>query len=599
MKIKSRLAFLFLCLNLALLSSIQVSMAQTQEVEISIDRNEIFRGETLILTIRINDQRQGMQIDLSPLTSQFDVLGTSTSSQIRSINGEIEAWTDYIVTLFPLEEGDLIISELNINGTKTAPMEVTVTNEGPRSNQSSEDIYLEIETNKESVYVQEQLLFSIKLYYTINNIRNPVFTALDLEDAVIQTIDPPNQYEELIDGIRYGVYEKRFVIFPQRSGPLEIPDILFRGEVSDGSRRYRYGNPNVRRLTAFIDGITIDVKERPAEVLSDDFWLPTSKLTLNESWSTDLNELQPGDSVLRSLTMTADGLGGAVLPPFSPTEMEGFNLYPNPANIERNFVDNAIVGTRIETTTMVVTDSGDLLIPEVSIPWWNIDTDQLEATVLPATRLVIPTITGATPAEQRVASTENLEELLAQLPIVDQAMIDEQAEAEFIEIEAAWLSYAIAAALIIVLFSIYKLVIAANKPKINSYMQRLIAQRAANNSPANKERVAYKQLLRACNSNELTAIRHTLIIWCNHYITSRPVVSMEDILQQSEAPGLQEHAAAIQTALFQSNNGQASDDSFDAKQLLQLIAQLRKIKLRAQKKQQQEQQYSLPPLYKT
>ena len=109
MKIKSRLAFLFLCLNLALLSSIQVSMAQTQEVEISIDRNEIFRGETLILTIRINDQRQGMQIDLSPLTSQFDVLGTSTSSQIRSINGEIEAWTDYIVTLFPLEEGDFCL----------------------------------------------------------------------------------------------------------------------------------------------------------------------------------------------------------------------------------------------------------------------------------------------------------------------------------------------------------------------------------------------------------------------------------------------------------------------------------------------------------
>tara|TARA_B110000858_G_scaffold179825_1_gene216902 strand:- start:3422 stop:5170 length:1749 start_codon:yes stop_codon:yes gene_type:complete len=582
-----------------LLSSIQASTAQEQEVEISLDRNEISRGETVTLTIRIHEQRQGMQIDLNALTSQFDVLGTSTSSQIRSINGEIEAWTDYIVTLFPLEEGKLIIPELDINGIKTAAIEVTVTNEGPRSNQSDEEIYLEIETNKESVYVQEQLLFTVRLYYTINGIRNPLFTELELEDAVIQAIDPPNQYEKLINGIRYGIYEKRFVIFPQRSGPLEIPDILFRGEVSDGSRRPRYGNPNVRRITAFIDGTTIDIMERPAAVLSDDFWLPTSKLTLGESWSIDLNKLQAGDSVVRTLTMTADGLGGAVLPPFSPTEIEGFNLYPNPAKIERSFVDGSIVGTRIETTSMVVTASGDLLVPEVSIPWWNIETDQLEATVLPATRLVIPTISGETPAEQSVASTENLEELLAQLPVVDQEMIDAQAEAEFIEIEAAWLRYTITAAFIIVLLSIYKLVIVANKSKINSYLQSLKTQFAAKRSPENNERVAYKQLLRACNNNELTAIRHALIIWCNHHITSRPIVSMEDILQQSEAPALQQHAAAIQTALFQNSNGQESDNSFDAKQLLQLIAQLRKNKLRAQKKQQQEQQYSLPPLYKT
>ena len=469
MRIKSRLAFIFLCLGLTLLST-----AQAQEVEISLDRNEIARGETVTLTIRIYDQRQGMQLDLTPLTSQFDVLGTRTSSQIRSVNGAVEAWTDYIVTLFPLEEGDLIIPELNINGTATAPMVVTVTNEGPRSNQSNEELYLEIETNKESVYVQEQLLFTVRLYYTINGIRNPQFTELEMEDSVIQLIGSPNQYEKLIDGERYGVYEKRYVIFPQRSGPLEVPDILFRGEVTDGSSNFVFRNLNTRRVTAFIEGITINVLERPSAVQSDDFWLPVSNLTLEESWSTDLNSLKVGDSLVRTVTMTADGLDGAVLPPFSPTEIEGLNLYPDPAEIERTFVEGAIVGTRIEVTSMVPVDSGNIVIPEISIPWWNIDTDQIEATVIPATSLVIATITGEIPAEQTVASTENLEELLSQLPVVDQEMIDAQAQAEFIEVEAAWLSYTIAAAFIIVMFSIYKLVIADNKREISEYLQRLI-----------------------------------------------------------------------------------------------------------------------------
>ena len=594
MRIKSRLAFIFLCLGLTLLST-----AQAQEVEISLDRNEIARGETVTLTIRIYDQRQGMQLDLTPLTSQFDVLGTRTSSQIRSVNGAVEAWTDYIVTLFPLEEGDLIIPELNINGTATAPMVVTVTNEGPRSNQSNEELYLEIETNKESVYVQEQLLFTVRLYYTINGIRNPQFTELEMEDSVIQLIGSPNQYEKLIDGERYGVYEKRYVIFPQRSGPLEVPDILFRGEVTDGSSNFVFRNLNTRRVTAFIEGITINVLERPSAVQSDDFWLPVSNLTLEESWSTDLNSLKVGDSLVRTVTMTADGLDGAVLPPFSPTEIEGLNLYPDPAEIERTFVEGAIVGTRIEVTSMVPVDSGNIVIPEISIPWWNIDTDQIEATVIPATSLVIATITGEIPAEQTVASTENLEELLSQLPVVDQEMIDAQAQAEFIEVEAAWLSYTIAAAFIIVMFSIYKLVIADNKREISEYLQRLKAQIAANYSPNNNERVAYKQLVRACSRNDLTAIRQTLITWCDHHIDSRFVISMEDILQQNESPGLHEHARNIQTTLFQIDNGQANGSTFNAKDLLQLTSQLRKSKLRVQKKQQQEEQYSLPPLYKT
>ena len=360
-----------------------------------------------------------------------------------------------------------------------------------------------------------------------------------------------------------------------------------------------FRNLNTRRVTAFIEGITIDVLERPVAIQDNDFWLPVSSLTLEESWSTDISNLKVGDSVVRTVTMTADGLDGAVLPPFGPTEIEGLNLYPDPAEIERTFVEGAIVGTRIETTTMVATESGNFEIPEISIPWWNINTNQLEATIIPATRLTIATVTGEVPAEQTVASTENLEELLSQLPIVDQDMIDEQAEAEFIEVDAVWLNYTIAAAFIIVMFSIYKLVIADNKREISQYLQRLVVQIAANYSPDNNERVAYKQLVRACSSNDLTIIRQTLITWCDHHIDSRSVISMEDILQQSESPALYEHARNIQTALFQINDNQASNSTFDAKGLLQLISQLRKSKLRVQKKQQQEEQYSLPPLYKT
>ena len=569
-----------------------------QEIEVSVDRSELARGETLTFTIRVFNQRQGMQLDLTPLIENFDVLGTRTSSQITNFNGVVEAWTDYVITLFPLKEGELIIPALPINNAITKPITIVVVNEGPRSNQSSEELFLEIEVNKDSVYVQEQLLFTVRLFYTINGIRNPQFTELEMPETVIQLIGSPNQYEKLIDGVRYGVYEKRYVIFPQRSGTLEIPDILFRGEVTDSSSNFVFRNLNTRRVTAFIEGMTIEIKERPLATRDSRFWLPVAKLVLRQEWSSDLTNLQVGDTLIRTITMVADGLDGAVLPPFSAADIDGANLYPDPPTIERTFVDGSIVGTRVESTSIVPVDSGIIEIPEIFIPWWNIDTDQLEATVVPATRISIATVAGVVPAEQTIASTENLEELLAAAPVVDQDMIDAQAEAEFIEVNAAWLTYSIILAFVVVAFSVYKLVIVPNNAEISAYIQSLREQLAAKYSPENNERVAFRRLQAACRGNDLSLLKATLIQWCNHFITGT-VHSMEDILQQRQAPELHRPGLQIQAALFSTSSGQSSDESFDRRALINLIAGLRKQKLKANRLDRRHQQYALPPLYKT
>ena len=576
-----------------------LTTAQEQNIEVSVDRNELARGETLTYTIRVYDQRQGMQLDLTPLTEEFDVLGTRTSSQIRSINGSVESWTDYIVTLFPLAEGELTIPSLEINDALTDPVAINVINEGPRSNQSNEELFLEIVVNKETIYVQEQLLFTVRLYYTINGIRNPQFTELEMADTVIQLIGSPNQYEKLIDGVRYGVYEKRYVIFPQRSGPLEIPDILFRGEVTDGSSNFVFRNLNTRRVTAFIEGITIQVAERPEAARNNQFWLPVGNLTLEENWNIDLSNLKVGDSAIRTITMVADGLDGAVLPPFSPVEIQNLNLYPDPPDIQRTFVDGRIVGTRVESTTLVPVIAGSIEIPEVSIPWWNINTDQQERTVIAATFINVATIEGEVPSEQTVISTVNIEELLEAAPVIDQSMIDAQAEAQFIEVRAVWLNWLIALAFLIVMISIYSLLLAPNKHAIRAFFDTQLANLIKKYSPENNEFVAYRQLVIACRKQDLIRIRESLIQWSNHLLDTRTLLTMEDILEQTESIELHEHATQIQAALFSIGSKQHAELSFDSHELIKLTTSLRKNKRKEQKRFKQEKRFALPPLYKT
>jgi len=565
-----------------------------QQIELSVDRYELARGETLTLTIRVYDQRQGMQLDLTPLTQDFDVLGTRTSSQIRSINGVTESWTDYVITLFPEKEGDLLIPPLSILNQTTDPISISVVNAGPRSNQGNNELYLEIEVNKDSVYVQEQLLFTVRLFYTINGIRNPVFTELDIEDTVTQLIGSPNQYERLIDGERFGVYEKRYVIFPQRSGPLEIPDILFRGEVTDGSSNFVFRNMNTRRVTAFIEGTTIEVKERPATVPRDEDWLPVTGLTLEETWSGDINALKVGDSVVRTLTLRAEGLDGAVLPPFSPQNIDGLNLYPDPADISRTFVDGSIVGTRVETSTYVALEAGTIEVPALEIPWWDITDDSARTTTLPATRFEVATVEGVLPSEQAVASTQEIQTLLAPEPLVDQAMIDAQAEAEVIEIDSGivrWVQWLVFA-LVIFLLS------ALARRRFGAITQQRFTEWRAAQTPEANEKAAYGKLKSVCRSGDHKAIRDALLTWANHYCASERggrVRSMEDLVRLSPSRELTEQAKELQSMLF---NAQSSSD-FDGAKLIALVALLRKSKRSASKQMRREEKYQLPSLYKS
>ena len=570
-----------------------------QEIESSVDRNELARGETLTYTIRVFDRRQGMQLDLTPLTEEFDVLGTRTSSQVRSINGAVESWTDYIVTLFPLTEGNLTIPAIQVNEAYTDPIEVLVRNEGPRSNQGNEELFLELESNKESIYVQEQLLFAVRLYYTINGIRNPQFTELDIPDTVIQLIGSPNQYEKLIDGVRYGVYEKRYVIFPQRSGPLEIPDILFRGEVTDGSSNFVFRNLNTRRVTAFTEGTTIEVLERPESTRDNDFWLPLRDLTVAQTWSGPTEDLQIGDTLTRTISMRASGLDGAVLPPIDELEITGANVYPEPSEIERLFVDGSIVGTRVESNSIVATEAGTLEIPELVIPWWNVDTDQQEFAVVPATTLEIAAVAGTTPAEQTIAGTgEDLAELLAAGPVVDQEMIDSQAAAETFEISENWLNWLIGIAFVIVAASLYMALVQPHHPQIAGYLSERRRRVERHFAPENNEAVAYRLFRKALAGGDIREIRLGLVRWADHHVESRQMANMEDILNQRDVPELHTFANQIQTTLFNVSSEPDASTPIDTRALAQLTANLRKTKRRRIRKQRKSMRYALIPLYR-
>ena len=94
--------------------------------------------------------------------------------------------------------------------------------------------------------------------------------------------------------------------------------------------------------------------------------------------------MSAGVPVTRTITMTADGLTAAQLPELGQGDIQGMNQYPDKPTFKDQRSSAGIVGRRQQKIALVATTGGRYTIPEISIPWWNLETDQLEFATIPS-----------------------------------------------------------------------------------------------------------------------------------------------------------------------------------------------------------------------
>lgn len=578
----------FLLLTVLLTVSL-TAQAQTGTVETELDRTEVTRGETVNLRVRVYGQQGGVAIDLEPLRASFEIVSTRSTSQLRSINNRVESWTDYNLVLFPRELGEQQIPSLTVAGTQTQAYTITVTETVMTGLTAGQDVYMEAIINTDNVYVQEQLLLTIRLYYTIAGIRNPNFTEVEPANAVVQLLGAPHQYEQLIDGQRYGVYEKNYVIFPQRSGELIIPDIVFRGELTDGSSNFVFRNPNMRPVTAFAPGYQISVKERPATYPEGSTWLPASALQINESWSTDITQLRTGDSVQRTLTITADGLDGAALPPLGRPDIDRMNVYPDAARIERMVFDGRVIGTRIENYTLVATGEGSVVIPEVSLPWWDVNSDSLRYATIP-TSFIRVSAQGTAITNDAPSMAADAAEPAGQTLFTDEFISGRQTP--------AWVLNITALAIVLLLAAMWwlwrrRLVAVAKTPKP---IERSAAYHR--DIEDGQEKHAFAELESAIQKLQPQQIRLLMIAWGRQYFGDPGLHNLDELCARLQNPELVKHCQSLQAALYGDSSTQGTFSATDREGLIGTLRQLRKANQQASSRSHNEKTYALPPLYR-
>ncbi|TQV80275.1 BatD family protein [Aliikangiella coralliicola] len=368
----------FLALFLLLVSN-TVSAKLTQ----TIDRTDISAGETFVLDIQI-DGETNVQPDLSLIPSSFTIVSNSQYQHTQIVNGSRSAIKGWKIKLKTLQTGKVTIPSITVGNESTKPIVLTIKDSSDQLdlNGQSKAIFLEAEVDQEDAYVQQQIIYTISLYRSVNT-HYASLTEPTAENSIVEKLGDDVQFEKMINNRRYIVTKRKYAIFPQQSGNLLISPVSFTADVNDNSQRRRSVFLNsTRPVSITTKPINLAVKPKPASASNP--WLPAQNVILADKWTPTTNELKVGEPVTWTLLMTVQGLSESQLPELSLPTIDGLQLYPDTPQKERQIDGKGIMGQRIEKYAVIPSKEGTITIPEIKLNWWDTVNNVQKTAILPS-----------------------------------------------------------------------------------------------------------------------------------------------------------------------------------------------------------------------
>lgn len=378
-------------LPLTLLVAVLATQAHAAVLTASVDRERLDVGETLVLTLETSDVTQFGKPDLSALDGAFEVRDTRQVNQLRTLGADSQATTRWLITLLPRQTGTVVIPALQIGDLHSEPISLQVqANQAPDANTEA-PVSIEASLDTNSVYVQAQALLTVRVYHSVALYDDSSLTPLQIADARIEPVGNTRTYEKLINGVRHGVIESRYAIYPQHSGSVQIPALVFSATEADPAAPGQDANTPRPGKMIHVSTTALDltVKPKPAAYPADAPWLPARHLTLSENWNPEPDHLQVGDSVTRTLNVQAEGLSAAQLPPLPSPDNAALRRYPDQPQLSNQTNERGLIGTRTESAALVPAHDGAIDMPGVDVVWWNTQEDHLDHTSLPARTLQV------------------------------------------------------------------------------------------------------------------------------------------------------------------------------------------------------------------
>ena len=372
---------------------------QAASVSAKLDRSEIVVGETVTLILETDDPKQALNGDLSALENDFVVLDQRSETQMSIVNGRQSATVRLLLVLEPRRSGLLQIPSLKMGAVSTPVIYLRVDPAPELEPGEAPPVFIEVSITPDTApyYVNAQLGLNVRVYYR-QNLTEAAISQPEPSPASVRLLDEL-AYQAERNGDRYRVLERHYAIFPERSGELIIPPLQLTGRLVE-RRNDRLWQPSVRgrRISASSEAIHLSIQPRPPGAKGDS-WQPARQLALSEHISASDN-LKVGEPVTRTVIVDAMGLEeNMITEPVWP-EISHVRIYPDqPQGISRDD-GQWVLGHKEFRYAVVPEKEGELVLPELTVHWWDTVSDRQRTSVLPS-RVIQVQPSALTPLSQR------------------------------------------------------------------------------------------------------------------------------------------------------------------------------------------------------
>ena len=546
----------------------------------SVDSTEITELDTLQLKLRWSgtDARVSSgQPDFSALKGDFEILsiGDGSGFAMSSVNGRRQrsSYVEWTLSLRPKRLGRLTIAPIRHNNLVSNAVLINVSRlTSDATRRMNQLAFLITSVDKTQVYVQSQLIYTVKFYYR-NSYDGDLPLAPELQDVLIKTLVEKKIYQTNVSGVRYFVAEWRYALFPQKSGELTLEREEINGQIKMREGGF-FSRSRWEKVRSESEGHHITVRTKPATFTAAN-WLPARSLTLTESWTQNPQQFAVGEPINRTITVTVQGVSASLLEPLPTHQTENAKVYSDPTKTDETFNDEGILATRIETIGIVPTLAGRLLFPEIRIDWWNTERDRPEVVSIPAASYTV----SAAPVGDAVP----FEPTVIEPPIQDQPTEEPQPQTQ-----SYWIYVAAALALAWILTTTQWL--RTRSALHQSRQQNQAAPQNTQRSPPRETNIR-RDITRACRASDPLAARAALLHWAQTHWPEPHIQTLNDLKEVAANDQLTQAITALDLHLFSPDRQQP----WNGQPLLDLVNQL---KTKPQEKHK-DVHAAIPSLYPT
>lgn len=395
--------------RLILIISLYLSFACTvwaAGVQVQADRDTVQVGDDFTLTYS-TDQALTATPDFTPLNKDFQVTGTSTSTNVQYVNGQMTQRTGWVVSLFANRTGSLQIPSISFGQLSSEPSTIQVVDAATNPNGTTNtDIIVELTAEPAAPYVQQQVIVTQRLLHVVPLLPTRASMShpeLEKGKGLIQQLGTTKSGSMNRNGVRYQMIERRYAVFPQVSGELTLGRTVFQGALDDQRSRqldpFGISGKQVRRFSA---PLVMNVQPHP-HVKST--WLPTNSLTLNAHWEPVNKTLKAGEPVTVTIAIIADGLMAEQLPALEVKPPMGVKAYANQPAFRNDLGGKSVIGMREEKWVLMGTADGDYVLPEITVDWWDLKSKKMQTARIEPTPLKVTGVGQTNPAVDPEASS--------------------------------------------------------------------------------------------------------------------------------------------------------------------------------------------------